>query len=328
MEDKAIDFRKNDGRVIIENEQVKSASSRLKKMGERVDLICESLAKDTKDFSPEKVFEDLHTYVQDEERLLYTNISNYIFLKGEAVFGKMETNLDKLIEYVYSEEFDQKYTWKTSKAEGKKTYDRTKRVVVKIWDHVNLARKQYNAFKNTDEEYEKIVDKKLSIVENKLAKDLTAQLISLIGIFTALSFLLFGGISSLDNIFSGLTDMPIIKLMIIGSIWCLAMMNMIFVFMFFIAKLTNLSISASSNINDNLIKKYPLIFWSNLVMVTFLVFSLWCYFVDHYNAGTFITNFASCKIVAPLGYILILFFFIMGVHWLTQHEKKKKEESD
>mgnify|MGYP007007140284 CR=1 FL=1 len=40
-------------------------------------------------------------------------------------------------------------------------------------------------------------------VEIRLTKEMNMQLISLIAIFTALSFIVFGGISSLDNIFFG-----------------------------------------------------------------------------------------------------------------------------
>lgn len=53
--------------------------------------------------------------------------------------------------------------------------------------------------------------------ELRLSKEMNGQLISLVSIFTALSFLIFGGISSLDNIFVGAKDIPVTKLMIVGS---------------------------------------------------------------------------------------------------------------
>ena len=79
-------------------------------------------------------------------------------------------------------------------------------------------------------------------VEIRLTKEMNTQLISLIAIFTALSFIVFGGISSLDNIFDGVKDIPVTKLMIVGSIWCFCIMNLVFVFMFFVGKLTHLEI--------------------------------------------------------------------------------------
>ena len=74
-------------------------------------------------------------------------------------------------------------------------------------------------FHQKDTDYEKIVDEKMEIVGAKISKEMNVQLISLVAIFTALSFLVFGGISSLDNIFDGAKNIPILKLIVVGSIW-------------------------------------------------------------------------------------------------------------
>ena len=49
--------------------------------------------------------------------------------------------------------------------------------------------------------------------------------------------------------------------------------------MFFIAKLTGLNIKSSQNVNANLVQKYPLIWWCNLVLVSILSFSCWVYYI-------------------------------------------------
>ena len=57
---------------------------------------------------------------------------------------------------------------------------------MKLWDHVNLAIRQYELFNQNDERYEKIVEEKMKDVEIRLTKEMNTQLISLIAIFTAL----------------------------------------------------------------------------------------------------------------------------------------------
>lgn len=134
-------------------------------------------------------------------------------------------------------------------------------------------------FKLKDDDYTKVVDEKMQAAGNQLSKEMNGQLISLVSIFTALSFILFGGISSLDNIFAGAKDIPVTKLMIVGTIWCFCIMNLVFVFMFFIAKMTGLNIKSSSDINANLVQKYPMIWWCNFVLIAVLMLSSWAYYV-------------------------------------------------
>lgn len=75
-------------------------------------------------------------------------------------------------------------------------------------------------FYYNDKDYEKIVDSKMETAEIKMSKEMNAQLIALVGIFTALSFLVFGGVSSLDNIFLGAKDIPALKLIICVEQFC------------------------------------------------------------------------------------------------------------
>lgn len=258
----------------------KTTSDHIREMEEAVNDFCTRLSKDSKEFDAQKLFDALHNYIVSDGRLLYTNITNYVFSqKEEEKFGIIQTNLDSVIQYMYSEQFSKDYPWEEAQDERVNPYDRTKRTVLKMWDHMNLARRQYSLFHETDEEYERIVDKKMEVASADLLKEMNGQLISLVGIFTALSFLVFGGIESLDNIFAAVQDIPVTKLMIVGTIWCFCIMNLVFVFMFFVAKMTGLNIKSSQNVNANLVQKYPLIWWCNFVLITVLMFSCWAYYI-------------------------------------------------
>lgn len=261
-----------------------SQANYIQKMEKEMNMICEKLSTETKTFDAKEFFRKIYGYIEENDRLIYTQITNYIFtLEKEEEFGVLQTNIDNVVNYMYGEQYkddfreilegkDKNKKWKLEKA---------KRTVLKLWDHLNLARRQYLLFHHKDEEYEKIVDEKMQIAEIKLSKEVNGQLISLVAIFTALSFLVFGGITSLDNVFEGAKDIPILKLVIVGSIWSFCIMNMLFVFIYFVAKISGLNISSTKDINANVIQKYPLVCWCNLLVIAIFILSSWIIYVDN-----------------------------------------------
>ena len=280
------------------DEKTISSVDFIQKMEKEMDEICKMLSEETKSFKAEDFFARINKYVVNNERLLYTHITNYIFLLSEEQFGILQSNLDSVIQYMGTMEMNGNAP-ENEDADAER--ERTQKTIIKIWDHVNLARKQYILFCHKDEDYEKIVDEKMEMAEAKISKEMNIQLISLVAIFTALSFLVFGGISSLDNIFSGVQDIPIIKLLIIGCIWCFYIMNLIFTFMFFVAKITKLSVRSTDDVNANIIKKYPLVWWSNYVIISVLCLGCWLFFVytRRYDKqiDSFIRRYDTCFVV-------------------------------
>ncbi|RHT38693.1 hypothetical protein DW779_13585 [Clostridium sp. AM30-24] len=309
------------------NTKSNSTSDYIRKMENEVDDLCDRLTKDSKDFDAKLFFDTLHDYIQQEDRLLYTNITNYIFsLDNEETFGIMQTNLDHVINYMYSDRFRSEHVWKPEYKNQRNPYERTKRTALKLWDHMNLAKRQMALFKLQDADYTKVVDEKMQSAEGRLSKEMNGQLISLVSIFTALSFILFGGISSLDNIFAGAKDIPVTKLMIVGTIWSFCIMNLVFVFMFFIAKMTGLNIKSTSDVNANLVQKYPLIWWCNLVLIAVLMFSCWAYYAKSENITTEIYNWLQNRSALYFAIGTMGIIFIVGFSALTIYKMSKMKE--
>ncbi len=304
----------------------KTTSDHIREMEADVDDFCERLSKDSKEFDAKTFFDVLHKYIVNDGRLLYTNITNYVFsLEKEEKFGIMQTNLDKVINYMYSEQFSEDYVWKPSKDHEISPFNRTKQTVLKMWDHMNLARRQLTLFHETDADYERIVEKKMEIVSASLLKEMNGQLLALVAIFTALSFLVFGGISSLDNIFIGAKDIPVTKLMIVGTIWCFCIMNLVFMFMFFIAKLTKLDIKSSRDINANSVQKYPLVWWCNLVLIAILLISCWAYYIKcegfSKNAYSFLSQHSTAYfIIGTLAIIGLIISAVIKIYKMSKDE--------
>lgn len=276
------------------NTHVDTSADYIQQMANEMDGICELLMEDTNKFNKNKFFEKIHEYIVNNERLIYTQLTNYIFtIENEEKFGIMQTNIDSVVNYMYGEEYKEYYAKELNDRNKKREYERTQRTILKLWDHINLARRQYHMFQQNDEDYTKIVDSKMQDAETRISKEMSTQLIALVSIFTALSFLVFGGISSLDNIFLGAKDIPTLKLLIVGCIWCFCIMNLVFVFMFFVSKLTGLSIKSNDNLNANLVKKYPMVCWCNFAILSILCIACWIYYVRRYGYSQYIDNFIS-----------------------------------
>lgn len=145
--------------------------------------LCEKL--NATDFSTESWLNEVSDFAENTgNRLIYSTISDYVF--GLEQRDRLTTNVKQALNDVYEQEF---YSQSTQK------------MVVKIYDHINLAIRQKDMTNKSDSDLRRQIEE---IVETKSAavtKEMTTQLVSLIAIFTALSFIVFGGISSLDSIF-------------------------------------------------------------------------------------------------------------------------------
>lgn len=136
--------------------------------------------------------------------------------------------------------------------------------------------------KTKTEDYKKKFDRSISPFKEELTKDMNAQLLTMIGIFTALAFLIFGGISSLDNIFANI-EFPLFKLLIVGCLWGLCIINLIFVFLFCVGKMTKLNFKSADRENATLFQRYPIVWWSNLIIVSIMALSAWGYYLVRRN---------------------------------------------
>lgn len=257
----------------------------VQEMNGKVEVFCKFLLKESKYFGEKEAFDTVLEYISLYERISYAQISNTIYAcynehtseESAKLISTLNTNIIRLVNYSKSEEISKRIQDEKIRLERNKIKD-TQKAILKIWDHINLAQQQYNALKQSDEEYERKFNEKIKPVKDNLVKEMNAQLLTMIGIFTALAFLIFGGISSLENVFSN-PQLPLFKLMIIGCVWGLCILNLVFVFLFCVGKMTNLNFKSDQDENATIFQKYPIVWWSNLVIVATMVFSMWGYYL-------------------------------------------------
>ena len=315
---KQIEF-KIDDRVITEE------------MSEKITDICNLLFTDSSQFDETNAFNMIFRYIKGYKRLLYSQISNIIYAfynehtteEATTALGTMISNIEKVVAYTGTQDYrDRKEN--VAKPEEKKLYEDTEKALIKIWDHVNLAQTQYSGLKQTDEEYKRKFNNSITPFKEELVKDMNAQLLTMVSIFTALAFLVFGGISSLGSIFSN-HEISLLRVIILGCIWGLCILNLIFIFLFSIGKMTRLNFKSNIDPNANIIQKYPIVWWSDLIILTILACSIWTYYIRKENIDSGFNAWCSKSPEFAMwgGYALILVsFIIILVIFMKQTWKK------
>lgn len=170
------------------------------------------------------------------------------------------------------------------------------KVLKNLWDHTNLeiARIDYiNAidarlditgndlsekYKIISAEAQKINEKQEGINKtiNRI-NNIYSEFISILGIFSAIVLVYFGGTSIIGNVLNAINETPIFKGILICLIAGIIIFNIIFMFLYFLAKILDRSIAATNqyvefyNIFDRFKMRYPIVFYMNLLLVFCIV---------------------------------------------------------
>jgi len=320
--------------------------------------MCKELIVPQSEFEPEKFADILSEYIKDNQRILYTPISDFIYMcyeehsltEADQLLDDMVGNIESVLEYVNQPDYQRKIT--AERNPGKKQAMRdAKKSVLKIWDHANLANKQYHTLKQTDDEFRTKFDERfdksfeerfdptfkeefansMTPEKENLTKEMNAQLITMVGIFTALAFLIFGGISSLDNLFTS-ENISIPRLMIIGSVWGLCILNLVFVFLFCVGKMTKLNFKSTDDKTASIFRKYPIVWWCNFAIMLVLGGSIWIYYITTRDGLGWLDEFCnkypqSFTIVGSIIFIIVFIILAVVLGNLTRHKEITDQNS-
>lgn len=285
--------------------------------------ICNQLALPSDQFNAEKTYKSVESFILKHKRWLYSTISSFLFDCSEQDVSTFISNLDGLRDYAYLQ------VSLCDPSDKSKMGQRMKFAasIDKLWDHSNLAQTQTQSLHDSDETFKARFDRNIIPFKSDFAREMNMQFISLVAIFTALSFLVFGGISSLDNIFSDVGHVPILELAIVGSVWSLCISNLVYVFIFLISKLTKLNIKSSDREDAPLSKKYPFFVWSNFSLLLILSIAFWLYYIDYADAGSWLLILSRNNevLISILGITAIGIVFGVLAAMLLKQPKVKEE---
>lgn len=220
--------------------------NRLEIMKGEMRKILIELSKDKDDFHIIDIQTLIKQYRDKYGRLLYSEITSYSYELSESdseKYARFLSNIERLLE---------SYVNKDQKCENEDT-----KLVIKIWDHVNLANSQFTKLKLSDEfiseqfaiKIKPILDESETTKEelektkkdlDSSKKELYSQLISIVSIFVAISFVMFGGMSLMNNLFdySALKRIPLLEMLCAGSLIGIVMIFAIYAFIVFILRIT------------------------------------------------------------------------------------------
>lgn len=239
----------------------------LSQMSRAMENLCHELSSTSINFDSNHFIEEVRKYINNFDRILYLSITGYIFQMDDGNRSTFLTNISNVREYVFGDEYKEKCL-----KDDMDDYDKIKLIILKMWDHSNLAFLQYSSFKENKEYFNDFVQAKLSDTENKVVQSMNTQVISVVAIFTALAFIVFGGISSLSSIITTLANSNEVELIIaVACIWGIALVDLIYMFIYLILKITK------PELNDKYIRHW--IIGINIVLFILLTVSMFIYYV-------------------------------------------------
>lgn len=232
MEDRKIDYFDNKVGSIVSS----SARSERQMQQTELEIIYHSILK--KDFDMDGWIKDFSAFSEKHERILYSILSGMILNEqDETRIANLELNLDKITSKIALANEANDGLVIVSEDAYKLYY--------KFFDHCSLAIAQSRIYKQTDEiskrRTEKLVEQEMqNAIDKKVLeykKDTTTQLVGLVSIFTALSFVIFGGINVLGNLLENIRLAMVTRMVCAGLLWTICMSMLFYIFVRFILKI-------------------------------------------------------------------------------------------
>lgn len=185
----------------------------------KINAICRALTLETQKYDPQKTIENINTYIMSPnklDRILYSEISNYVFSLEMTQRGVFATNLEKLLLY--------------SLDEKNNIVEDSKKLIVKIYDHFQLALHQIenvnNIFANSIEEAKENLQKEIKSVEK--------EYISILGIFAAIVLTFVGGITFSTSVLQNISAVSVFRLLLVIDFLAFILINVIYILVKFI----------------------------------------------------------------------------------------------
>ncbi len=281
----------NLAKSLSDNRERQQREADLKKQRDSLNAISKSLI--SVDFDSSRSLDLIKKHIDLYERFLYSEISNFIYNIEDAERKNLLQNIEKILSLCNKDDF---------------------RTILKLYDHVNLAINQLSlkqGRKEFQEQFKEHFDQEISPVWEQTkqeiqsaSKSISSQLISMVSIFTAIAFVVFGGISSLENIFTNINEASILKLCILGSIWGLCLLGLISLFMRFVL------ILAKPDHGDTIQNDRVTILVARILIYT-LIISLGTYVFINYT-GSWLFNWTQThKQCASIILILLILFAVI-----------------
>lgn len=228
----------------------------------------------------EKLLDD---YLTKYSRVLYSSFTAYIYrLKSEKKDKEIDNMSGNLVSIISSFNVEEKIE------------DRQK-ILLKLYDHISLATRQASTMEVTKEKVDPYILKATETIKSQLEnlnqdmiaykermradieaqKDsLMSQMIAIVAIFVGISFVMFGGMSLINDLFTHVDGQPVplVELICLGCLIGIVMIVVMYCFIMFILSITRNKMLRAKKIFFKIVLKTCTI----LGMVSCVMFIIWC----------------------------------------------------
>lgn len=169
----------------------------------KLNNICISLSYDTKEFQPSRALNSIGGYVKSANhlpRILYSEITNYVYSLTVEERGKFATNVEALLYFALD----------TSNSIDETTQE----TVIRIYDHCQLALYQAD---NIQSSFANGIEDTKSSLEDHF-KGMEKEYISILGIFASIVLAFVGGLTFSTSVLANIDKASIYRLVIIACI--------------------------------------------------------------------------------------------------------------
>ena len=174
--------------------------------------ICNSLCVSCRTYNPVITIESISVYIEKStefNRILYSEISSYIFSLDTEKRGTYATNIEKLLNYSIN-------------TDNKVTQD-IQKIVIKLYDHFQLALSQIenakNIMKTSHQEIRASFENEFKMIQK--------EYITILGIFAAIILAFVGGITFSSSIFENFNKGSIYRLVLVIVLLSFVLFNTI-----------------------------------------------------------------------------------------------------
>lgn len=239
-----------------ENKKVSKGRDYIDDSRKKITKIIESLIIPANKFEPENVIVEIQNYLANnytKGRIIYSEISSLIFGFSDDQIGCLLTNAEKLLTY----------------AMEKKDLDADcHKIIIKLYDHCNLANNQKLMSFSPQNAIEEFITKKVKeskdTIDNEVKsfqieskekmddfekelKSKEKQYISILGIFASIVLAFVGGLAFSTSVLQNIHLASIYRLLMVVDILALVLTNIIYLLVQFICK-----------INEKTLKFFPI----------------------------------------------------------------------
>lgn len=264
--------------------------------------------KTTYDSEIRQISEKLIEYYKNEGRHRYSEVSAFVYneIKDDD-YEYVYKNLDSIYKYI-------------SNSEYKEYADK----IIKLDDHIRLEEIRKNNNQSSQELIEILteVSKKIKGLNDEYENQkqnidgLNTQIVSIIGIFSAIVITFFGGINFINGILTCMPNVSIYRLVFSLLSVGFIMFNTIFMLLRFIAKVSDKRIHSNcshstlgncvackhKNSLECVKEKYPVVYWVNLFIIVGILLIIALYYINR----LFISKEPLLVVVIVTMFILIL----------------------